>query len=144
MLWHLLIPHTSTKENGRFNEENGSKGFGTIKQVERWNLQNLQWFGLESLWKWMGNTRFSYFFRQTRFLMYPFLQKGVLVSEPWSKKYLLRMNFLSQKGKKKSFMDIQRNLDWEQVNIQRSHYSTLSLQLHTNNWTNTLADAALF
>lgn len=35
MLWHLLIPHTSTKENGRFNEENGSKGFGTIKQVER-------------------------------------------------------------------------------------------------------------
>lgn len=49
----------------------------------------------------MGNTRFSYLVRQTRFLVYPFLQKGVLVSEPWFKKYILRMNFLSQKGKNK-------------------------------------------
>jgi len=59
----------------------------------------------------MGNTRFSYLFRQTRFLVYSFLQKGVLVNEPCLRKFILRRYFLSQIEKnKESFADIQGNL----------------------------------
>lgn len=96
-LQHLLISHT--EENHKLNGENCLQGFGALKQVETLNLQNLQWSSLKCLWKWMGNTRFSHLLRQSRLLVYPFLQKGVLASNLWFKKCIFRMNFLSQKGK---------------------------------------------
>lgn len=98
-LQHLLISHTSTEKNGKLNGENSLQDSGALKQVETWNIQNVQWSSLKCLWKWTGNTRFSHLLRQSRFLEYPFLQKGVLASNPLFKKCIFRMNFLSQKGK---------------------------------------------
>lgn len=77
----------------------------------------------------MGDTRFKNLFRQTGFTVYSFLQKWMLVIESWFKKYIKKLY---------------GNLGLEQVKIQRSHYSTLSLQLHPSNWKTTLGDAALF